>query len=463
MPLSAWDECSSSARTFCTASWLSRRVASGILEVSHRRQDVSEVIVAPIIIVVGRFGGREPTFRRSFGWQICFGFVELHRWPWSLRRRRRIILVMVETASRPTEATHVAAIAAGAVLKTSLSDGRNCAHVPSRLLVRCLQPLQFSKVSSVVVVLLLHLLANGYEISDALDVVRVRPVDILVELQGSWVCTHPPVARRNHEPPLHLVRLDLRRPREEGDRRLVHLLLDVVNAEPGDDVHVDRPVPVGLQVVVKRLRLVSRFIEEVGEPCQNTWICWPSFRRRDQKREPLVSLGMIPKLLVDVTKLPHHFAIHVGDGVELVKGQERFLVLADVHIDQAEIIDRLQAVSTDSNGFKIHFLRTLELVVHEHAVALVHERSSVVSVCLHCDVRVLLCLRVLRLQEVQEGQVRGSTSHQRGLLPLELLQHLDGLIEFFPPKEEARFRDFQLRADPGEAVVVQRIDNPVES
>ena len=36
---------------------------------------------------------------------------------------------------------------------------------------------------------------------------------------------------------------------------------------------------------------------------------------------------MIAQLLVDVAQLPHDLAIHMRDGVQLVEGQQGFLVL----------------------------------------------------------------------------------------------------------------------------------------
>lgn len=56
--------------------------------------------------------------------------------------------------------------------------------------------------------------------------------------------------------PTHLGGLDLRGPDEEVDGLLVELALDVPHPQPADHVQVDRVVPVALQVVVERLRLV---------------------------------------------------------------------------------------------------------------------------------------------------------------------------------------------------------------
>ena len=52
---------------------------------------------------------------------------------------------------------------------------------------------------------------------------------------------------------------------------LIHLLLHIVDAQPGDDIHIHRPVPVGFQMVVKGLRLVAGLVEEIGQSGQHTW------------------------------------------------------------------------------------------------------------------------------------------------------------------------------------------------
>mmetsp|Transcript_54710 Transcript_54710/g.123126 ORF Transcript_54710/g.123126 Transcript_54710/m.123126 type:complete len:221 (+) Transcript_54710:895-1557(+) len=170
---------------------------------------------------------------------------------------------------------------------------------------------------------------------------------------------------------------------------------------------------------------------------------------------------MVAELLVDVAKLPHHFTVHVGDGVELVEGKEGLLVLADMHIDEAEVVDGLQAVSADADGLQVDLLGTLEFIIHEHAVALVHQRARIVAVRLHGNVRILLCVRMLRLKEVQEGQVGCRTRHQRRLLTLKLLENCDCLVKLLAPQEVGGLGNFQLGPDPRETVVVQRVDDPV--
>mmetsp|Transcript_6683 Transcript_6683/g.17034 ORF Transcript_6683/g.17034 Transcript_6683/m.17034 type:complete len:326 (+) Transcript_6683:333-1310(+) len=285
-------------------------------------------------------------------------------------------------------------------------NGRDRPHWPRLSIdLGLLQALELPKVGGIMVVLLLHLLADSDQVPHTLDVVRVRMVDFLVELQGLRISTHAAVARRHHEPPLHLVRLDLRGPAEEGDGRLVHFLLDVIDTQPGDNVHVHGPVPIRLEVIVEGLRLVPSLVEEVGQACEHTWISWPALRGSDQEGEPLVRLFMVPELLVDITQLPHNLAVEVRDGMELVKRKQGFLVLSDVHINKPEVVDGLQAVSTDANRLKVDLLCALKFVIHEHAIAFVDQGAGIVAISLHSNVRVLLRLLVLCLQEVQEGEV----------------------------------------------------------
>mmetsp|Transcript_157410 Transcript_157410/g.504924 ORF Transcript_157410/g.504924 Transcript_157410/m.504924 type:complete len:287 (-) Transcript_157410:576-1436(-) len=68
---------------------------------------------------------------------------------------------------------------------------------------------------------------------------------------------------------------------------------------------------------------------------------------------------------------------------------------------------------------------------------------------------------MLCLQKVQEGEVGGRARHQGRLLALEFLQHDDGLVEILALQEVGGLGDLHLRADAREAVVVQRVDDPI--
>mmetsp|Transcript_93982 Transcript_93982/g.270784 ORF Transcript_93982/g.270784 Transcript_93982/m.270784 type:complete len:292 (-) Transcript_93982:1344-2219(-) len=287
----------------------------------------------------------------------------------------------------------------------------------------------------IMVVILLHLLANSDEISHALDVVGVVPVDLLVQLQGRRVSIHASVAGSNHEPPLDLGRLDLRCSAKERDGRLIHLLLDIVDAEPCDNIHVNWPISVGFQVVMERLRLVTLLLEQICESRQDTWVCWPPLRRSHKQREPFVSLFVVAELLIDVPELPHNLAIYMRNGMELVESEKSLLIFTDVHVHEPQVVNGLQTVGTDADGLEVNFLGALEFVIHEHAITLVDERPRIVAVGLDGHVGVLLGLGVLSLKKVQERQVCRRASHQGWLLSLEFFQDIDRLVELFPTEE----------------------------
>ena len=78
-------------------------------------------------------------------------------------------------------------------------NGRHGAHRPSTLsILGLLKSLQFPQVCSIMVVLLLHLLANGDEVPNALNVIGMRLVDILIQLQCGGVGSHASIAGGNH-------------------------------------------------------------------------------------------------------------------------------------------------------------------------------------------------------------------------------------------------------------------------
>mmetsp|Transcript_84561 Transcript_84561/g.262610 ORF Transcript_84561/g.262610 Transcript_84561/m.262610 type:complete len:308 (-) Transcript_84561:1332-2255(-) len=243
------------------------------------RQDILQLVVSPLVLLL--LLRREPPLRAALDGHFRLrGLVELHG-ARGLGLHGLVVVLVVGAGRHPAQAARHGAVppAAGVrVLLRAALDGGHGAHGP-RLGVgalRLLDPLELPEVRGVVVVLLLHLLADGDEVPHALDVVGVRMVDLLVELQRLGIRAHAPVAGGHHQPPLHLVGLDLGGPAEEGDGRLVHLLLHVVDAQPGDDVHVHGPVPPGLEVVVEGLRLVARLVEDVRQAREDPRVRGPA-------------------------------------------------------------------------------------------------------------------------------------------------------------------------------------------
>ena len=53
---------------------------------------------------------------------------------------------------------------------------------------------------------------------------------------------------------------------------LIHLLLHIINTQPGDDIHIHWPIPVGFQMVVEGLRLIASLVEKVGQSRQHTFM-----------------------------------------------------------------------------------------------------------------------------------------------------------------------------------------------
>ena len=77
---------------------------------------------------------------------------------------------------------------------------------------------------------LAQVLADGYQVPQTFRILGMFRMDLLIQLQSSLVVAHPPITTRDHQPPLHLLRLDLRGPLKEMDRLFVHLRLDVPDA-----------------------------------------------------------------------------------------------------------------------------------------------------------------------------------------------------------------------------------------
>mmetsp|Transcript_8025 Transcript_8025/g.20652 ORF Transcript_8025/g.20652 Transcript_8025/m.20652 type:complete len:267 (-) Transcript_8025:1541-2341(-) len=242
-----------------------------------------------------------------------------------------------------------------------------CSVVRCLLLLRTLGLAQLDDVL-VHLVLLAQVVGNVYKIPQTFDIVGVFRVDLLVNLEGDLVVARAAVARRDHQLPLDLGRLYLRRALEEVHRLLVHLVLHVVRAEPRDHVHVDGIVAVRLVVVVERLRLVVLLEEEVAHPREHTRV---GRHARCENIEPFDRVLRRVELLLKVGDLPDDLDRVGDDRVQLLEERERLLVHPEPLAHQPEVVDRLDAVCVCAHGLLVHGLRVLELVLHEEAVALV--------------------------------------------------------------------------------------------
>ena len=109
-----------------------------------------------------------------------------------------------------------------------------------------------------------ELTADGDEAAEAVYVVLMLLVNLFVDLERLVEEVHAPVAARDHELPLDLLRLDLARPFEILDRLLKHVLLRVVHPQTRDHVDLRRVVPEALLVEVHCLELVLLLLVEVA-------------------------------------------------------------------------------------------------------------------------------------------------------------------------------------------------------
>mmetsp|Transcript_11459 Transcript_11459/g.26169 ORF Transcript_11459/g.26169 Transcript_11459/m.26169 type:complete len:535 (+) Transcript_11459:335-1939(+) len=348
-------------------------------------------------------------------------------------------------------------------------------HGPQGGKLRLLR-LGLGELGLVLLLLLPHpqLLAEPYEVVEALEVVRVRLLDVLVGPQRLLVGPDAPVAGRNHEAPLHLLGLDLRGLLEVLHGFLVHLRLDEVGAEPGDHFHVHREELVRLVVLLVRRPLVVLSSQQTAIASKHSCI------RLDQGDESLVGdggfLGLL-HLVVDDGDVVVALGGVRHDGVELVEGLQRspdVLLVVQVVLEhvlkvrhalaaEAEVEDRLDAVRLHPDAFHVQLLRHGEVlprlvvpllllvrVRFAHlAVPLVHQSLGVVSVRLDRLGSVLVCFFDVSLEVVDEAEVGVGSAHRRRVdlvvvLPLESFERLLRSFRILLLQEVDRFGDLHV-------------------
>lgn len=59
------------------------------------------------------------------------------------------------------------------------------------------------------------------------------------------------------------------------------------------------------------------------------------------------------------------------DGVQLLEGLKRLVVIPEALVDKSEVIDSLNTVSLDSNGLEEELLGTVVVLINEEAVTLI--------------------------------------------------------------------------------------------
>ena len=128
---------------------------------------------------------------------------------------------------------------------------------------------------------------------------------------------------------------------EVGDGLLVHLVLHKVGAEPRDHVHVDGEVAVRLLVVVERVRLVLLLQVDVADPREDAGV---GGHARVEDLEPLHRGARLAGVVPQVGNVPDHLDRRRDDLVQLLEEPERRRVVAEPLRDDAQVVDRLDAV-----------------------------------------------------------------------------------------------------------------------
>ena len=230
--------------------------------------------------------------------------------------------------------------------------------LPARLLLT----VQNHQLLSELLVLQTQLLAHLDQPAEAVDVVRVLIVDVLVDLQRLIQQVHASVTRSDHEGPLVLFGLDLLRPLKVNDGLLKHVILGVVHAEAGDHVDLGGVVAVALLIEVDSLKLVLLLLVEVAHFREDLRV---TGHLRDQNVVPFEGLATHTNQLVHVGDLVNHLIAVRNNGVELLKCLERFVVVAETLVNQSQIVDGLNAVSLDTNGFEEELFGAVVIVIDE--------------------------------------------------------------------------------------------------
>lgn len=158
---------------------------------------------------------------------------------------------------------------------------------------------------------------------------------------------------------------------------------------------------------------------------------------------PLESLLSSADYFVDVGDLEDSFG-NGDDGLDLFQSLQSFDEQIQLLVDVAQVIQSLNAVSFHTDSLKVEFLCFSKIVLHEEAVSLIDQSSSIVAVVVQSDIHISLSLTVVVLEEIEEGDVGGNSTHGSFVLLLKTLQSLNGSFDFFLLEEGHGFEDFDL-------------------
>lgn len=82
-----------------------------------------------------------------------------------------------------------------------------------------------------------------------------------------------------------------------------------------------------------------------------------------------------------------NYFVRVRDNcVQLFESLERFRVIAQSLVDQAQVVDCFNTVSLDTNSFKEKLFGSIEIFLNKETIAFVNEGLRIVSVVLDGDI-----------------------------------------------------------------------------
>lgn len=119
-------------------------------------------------------------------------------------------------------------------------------------------------------------------------------------------------------------------------------------------------------------------IAHLGKDFRITWYL------RYQDIVPFDGLATHANQLVDVRDLVDHLVAVRDDSMQLLERLERFVVVAETLVDEAQVVDCLDAVSFNTDGFKEELFGSVVLFTDEEAVAFVNKSLGVVPIMLDC-------------------------------------------------------------------------------
>jgi hypothetical protein len=256
--------------------------------------------------------------------------------------------------------------------------------------------LEALEVGGVLVVGESHFLAEDDKEPEAFDVVGVLVIDALVDLVGALVVADAALAGGDHQAPLDFLGLQLAGPLEKMAGLFVHLLLDVVDAQPGVGLDVGGQQLVRLHVVVQGLRLVILPEEDVPDPSEHPCVVGHLVQ---QQLVPLQRLLGVPDHLVDARDLEHalgdgHYRLQLLQALQGFHRQVQFLV----HV--AQVVYRLDAVRLNPDRLQVALLGPQKFILHVEAVALVHQGLRVITIVPYRDLGIFLGVLEVVLKEV---------------------------------------------------------------